>query len=109
MSSIISKITKNKYKTLYETELNNRKMYEKRYRELKKQYEDLQKEKGIGDLRKKIMELSDDNDRLKDENAYLKEENVKLKFELEDTQGFLAQEKQAKETLLKERNETNGK
>ena len=34
MSSIISKITKNKYKTLYETELNNRKMYEKRYKEI---------------------------------------------------------------------------
>lgn len=94
MSSIISKITKNKYKTLYETELNNRKMYEKRYRELKKQYEDLQKEKGIGDLRKKIMELTD-------ENAFLKEDRAKLYIQLED----LRNEKEMKKDGTKKRKE----
>ena len=68
----------------------------------------MQKEKGIGDLRKKIMELEDYKDKIDEQNNYLKEENAKLKLELEDTQGFLAQETQAKEHLIKERNGKSG-
>ncbi len=84
------------YKNLYETELNNRKMYEKRYREVEKKYRDLQKDKGIGDLRKELM-------RLKDNNYDLKAQVAQLKFDLEDIKGFYEQEKAAKEYLKKER------
>lgn len=79
-----SKLT---YKQLYEIELNNRKLYEKRYKEIYEENLKLQESTGIAELRK---------------------ENTKLKLELEDTQGFLAQEKQAKEVLLKEREDKNG-
>ena len=84
------------YKDLYETELNNRKMYEKRYREIEKQYQDLQRNKGIGNLKKELM-------RLKDDNYDLKAQVAQLKFDLEDLRGFYNQEKQAKEYLKKER------
>ena len=90
-----------KFKSLYETELNNRKMYEERYRQIEKQYRDLQEEKGIGELRKKVMQLADENEQLKAEIA-------KLKLETEDAKGFYEQEKQAKEYLLKERDEKSG-
>lgn len=79
-----SKLT---YKQLYEIELNNRKLYEKRYKEIYEENLKLQESTGIAELRK---------------------ENTKLKLELEDTLGFLEQEKQAKEFLLKEREEKNG-
>ena len=65
----------------------------------------MQKEKGIGELRKKLMELADKVEEL----TPLKEENAKYKLEIEDLKGFLAQEKQAKEYLLKERENKNGK
>ena len=86
MGSLAKKIEKNKYKTLYETELHNRKMYEKRYKEVYEENIELQKSTGLADLRKEI---------------------AKLKLELEDTKGFLEQERQAKEELLKEREEKN--
>ena len=89
------------YKNLYLTELNNRKMYEKRYRELEKQYRDLQKSKGLGEMRKSISKL-------KDTNYELKVQITQLKLDLEELKGFYNQEKQAKEYLLKER-ENNGK
>lgn len=79
-----SKLT---YKQLYEIEKNNRKLYEKRYKEIYEENLKLQESTGIAELRK---------------------ENTKLKLELEDTLGFLEQEKQAKEFLLKEREEKNG-
>ena len=79
-----SKLT---YKKLYEIEKNNRKLYEKRYKEIYEENLKLQESTGIAELRK---------------------ENTKLKLELEDTLGFLEQEKQAKEFLLKEREEKNG-
>ena len=78
------------WKKLYQTEYNNRKLYEKRYREVKLENEELQKKTGVAKLRKEI--------------RMLKELNAKLYLELEDTKGFLAQEKQAKEVLLRERN-----
>ena len=84
------------YKELYETERNNRQMYEKRYREIEKQYQDLQKNKGIGKMRNDLM-------RLKDNNYELKVQVAQLKLDIEDLRGFLAQETQAKEYLKKER------
>lgn len=84
------------YKNLYETELNNRKMYEKRYREIEQKYRDLQKNKGIGEMRKELM-------RLKDTNYDLKVQVAQLKLDVEDLKGFLDQETQAKEYLKKER------
>lgn len=65
------KLFKN-YKKLYLTELNNRKLYEKRYKEVY-------------------------------------EKNIQYQFELEDTRGFLAQEKEAKEELLKQRKKLRAK
>ena len=102
MSSFMSKFgrkSRNDYKELYEIELHNRKMYEEKYKETRKENVNLQKETGLADLRKKMMELADQVEALKP----LKEENAKLKLELEDTKGFLEQEKAAKKVLL-ERN-----
>ena len=65
------KLFKN-YKKLYKIELNNRKMYEQRYKEVY-------------------------------------EKNIQYQFELEDTRGFLAQEKEAKEELLKQRKKLRAK
>lgn len=65
------KLFKN-YKKLYLTELNNRKLYEQRYKEVY-------------------------------------EKNIQYQFELEDTRGFLAQEKEAKEELLKQRKKLRAK
>lgn len=84
------------YKKLYETELSNRKMYEKRYREKEKQYIDLQKNKGIGELKKQLMKS-------KDIIYDLKAQVAQLKFDVEDLRGFYEQEKAAKEYLKKER------
>lgn len=44
-----------------------------------------------------------------DEIKRLKEEIVLLKFELEDAIGFLKQERQAKEELLRQRNRENAR
>ena len=84
------------YRELYETERNNRKMYEQRYREIEKQYRDLQQNKGLGNLKNELM-------RLKDTNYDLKAQVAQLKFDIEDLKGFLQQEKAAKEYLKKER------
>lgn len=108
MSSFMSKFgrkTRSDYKELYEVELHNRKMYEEKYKETRKENVKLQKETGLADLRKKMMELADQVEQL----TPLKEENARLKLELEDTKGFLMQETQAKEQLLKERNLTKEK
>ena len=88
------------YKKLYEIELKNRKMYEKRYREIEKKYRDLQQDKGIGKMR---TQLANAKDTIYDMKAQI----AQLKIELEDVKGFLAQETQAKEYLKKERNERN--
>ena len=88
MSNILNKFRKDKkdYKTLYETELNNRKMYEKRYREIEKTYREYQKESGIADMRKKMMELAD-------ELSFVKEDRAKLYVQLEDIRNELEMEK----------------
>lgn len=61
------------YKKLYLNELENRKM------------------------------LIEQNSKLSKQRIQRDEENARLKIELEDTLGFLQQEKEAKEVLLKER------
>lgn len=68
---------KKDYKTLYETEVKNRKMYEKRYREIEKAYQELQKESGIAELRVKLTNAVE-------ELAFVKEDRAKLYVELED-------------------------
>lgn len=106
MSSLTRKKDKKQeqkdYKTLYETELNNRKLYEQRYKEIHKKYIELQNSSGIAELRKENLKLTVENDFLKDnaEKLYqdkikqLKEENVRLKIELEDLKGFKEQDEQ---------------
>lgn len=78
MSNLLKKIERNKYKNLYETEVKNRKMYEKRYREIEKAYQELQKESGIAELRVKLTNAVE-------ELAFVKEDRAKLYVELEDT------------------------
>lgn len=99
------------YKTLYETELNNRKLFEQRYKEIHDQYVELQKGSGIAELRKENAKLVVENDFLKanaealykEENKKLKEEIAKLKIELEDLKGFKQQDEQCIKVLKEER------
>lgn len=86
MSNILKKIERNKYKNLYETEVKNRKMYEKRYREIEKAYQELQKESGIAELRVKLTNAVE-------ELAFVKEDRAKLYVELEDTRNELELER----------------
>lgn len=83
MSSIVSKTkrkdTKLTYKQLYSIELNNRKMYEKQYKDLHERYVELQKGTELPKLRLEIRQLS---------------------AELQDTELLRIQETIAKETLL---------
>lgn len=97
------KLFKNKYKELYFIEVENRKKYEKRYREIKKENEDLQVEKGYAELNQKVEKLMNENYELGCEVRALKEELAKTKIELEDTKGFLKQEKECSNALRKER------
>lgn len=81
MSSFLRKYQrqeKKNYKELYEIELNNRKIYEKRYKEVYNDNIRLQKETGLAELRKENMEL-------KQEVAFLKEDRARLYIQLEDT------------------------
>nr|DAU14523.1 MAG TPA: centrosomin [Caudoviricetes sp.] len=102
---------KKDYKTLYETELNNRKLFEQRYREIHEQYVKLQKESGIAELRKDNLALQKENEFLKEnaknlfenENKKLKEENARLRIELDDLRGFKQQDEQCIIALKKER------
>lgn len=102
---------KKNYKTLYETELNNRKLFEQRYKEIHDQYVELQKGSGIAELRKENAKLVVENDFLKanakamykEENKKLKEEIAKLKIELEDLKGFKQQDEQCIKALKEER------
>ena len=82
------KIFKN-YKKLYLTELNNRKLYEERYKEIYEENIELQ------NIRKAYEKK--------------KEEVAKLKLDLEDEKGFYNQEKEAKEELLKQRKKLRAK
>jgi len=75
--SILNKLKRKDYKALYETELNNRKVIEQRYKELKKENIELQKETGLADLRVKY-------NKALDEIAFLKEDRAKLYLQRED-------------------------
>lgn len=106
MSNFLRKIVRNKkkdYKTLYEIELKNRKAYETRYKQIKEENIELQKSSGLAELRKTNIKLMEENHILTNDNKELNELVAKLKIELEDTKGFLEQEKQVTKALKKER------
>ncbi|MBR5303468.1 MAG: hypothetical protein IKU37_01410 [Candidatus Gastranaerophilales bacterium] len=73
------KLFKN-YKKLYESELNNRKLYEEQYKKIYEENIDYQKE-----------------------IKCYKEKCGRLTIDLEDVDGLLKQETEAKEELLKQR------
>ena len=106
MSNFLRKIVRNKkkdYKTLYETELKNRKAYETRYKQIKEEYIELQKGSGLAELRKTNIKLMEEKHNLTNDNKELNELVAKLRIELEDTKNFLEQEKQVTKALKKER------
>lgn len=80
------------YKQLYETELANRKAYEKRYREKEKECQELQVRQGYAELRKQLNETVQ-------ELRELKMVRTDLAIRLEDMEGFKKQETEAKEVL----------
>lgn len=75
--SILKKLKRKDYKALYETELNNRKIFEQRYKELKKENIELQKETGLADLRVRYNQALD-------KISFLREDRTKLYLQLED-------------------------
>lgn len=92
MSSFLRKFKREKepdYKNLYEIELNNRKKYEKRYRQKCAESIELQKQTGIADLRKELMKISDELEKTKEELSFVKEDRSKLYLQLEDTRNEL--------------------
>ena len=106
MSNFLRKIVRNKkkdYKTLYETELKNRKAYETRYKQIKEENIELQKGSGLAELRKTNIKLMEEKHNLTNDNKELNELVAKLRIELEDTKNFLEQEKQVTKALKKER------
>ena len=82
------------YKELYTFEKNNRKIYETRYKEINAENVKIQKDCKL--LEKALVKTDKDNNSLKEEIA-------KIKIELEDTLGFLEQEKECVKALKKER------
>lgn len=104
MSNFLRKITRSKnYKELYETELKNRKAYETRYKQIIEENIALQKGSGLAELRKTNIKLMEENHILTNDNKELNELVAKLRIELEDTKGFLEQEKALTKALRKER------
>lgn len=85
MSNILSKFRKEKkdYKALYEAELNNRKLYEKRYKELKDENIKLQKETGLAELRVKFSKAIDEIEMLRKDRATLYVQREDLQNELD--------------------------
>ena len=75
------------YKKLYEIELNNRKVIDARRKELSEENIKLQK-----------MVITNEK-----QIKTLKEENTSLKIQLDDSMGFLMQEKACSEALRRER------
>lgn len=89
MSNFLSKFRKEKkdYKTLYETELNNRKLIELRYKELKKENIELQKETGLAELRVKFNKALDEIEMLRKDRATLYVQREDLQNELDLLKG----------------------
>ena len=86
MSNFLSKFrkeNKKNYKTLYETELNNRKLIELRYKELKKENIELQKGTGLAELRVKFNEALDEIEMLRKDRATLYVQREDLQNELD--------------------------
>lgn len=86
MSNFLSKFrkeSKKDYKTLYETELNNRKLIELRYKELKKENIELQKGTGLAELRVKFSKAIDEIEMLKKDRATLYVQREDLQNELD--------------------------
>jgi predicted nucleic acid-binding Zn-ribbon protein len=83
---LLNRKTRNDYRKLYEIELNNRRLYEDRYKQIYEQH--IENQKMIKELQKEI---------------------TNLKIELIDKEGFLNQEKEAKEALKKERTQLRKK
>ena len=100
MSNFLKRIGKEKknYKELYEIEVENRKKYEKRYREKCKDYIALQEEKGLPELKKSLMELSDERD-------ILKEDRARLYVQLEDARNEIKILEAKKKTTRKKKGE----
>ena len=98
MSNFLKKLGKEKknYKELYEIEVENRKKYEKRYREKCRDYIALQEEKGLPELKKTLMELSDERD-------FLKEDRSKLYVQLEDARNEIKTLKAKKKTTTRKK------
>lgn len=76
-----SKLT---YKQLYEIELNNRKMYEQRYKEVIEENYKLQQGTGVAEIRKENNELKDKIFDLNVQLCEIKEDRAKLYIQLED-------------------------
>ena len=76
-----SKLT---YKKLYEQEVNNRKLYEKRYKEIYDENIKLQQGTGIAEIRKENNELKDKIFDLNVQLCEIKEDRAKLYIQLED-------------------------
>ena len=85
MSNFLSKFRKEKkdYKFLYETEVNNRKIIELRYKELKDENIELQKETGLAELRVKY-------NKALAEISFLREDRSRLYLQLEDARNELS-------------------
>lgn len=85
MSNFLRKFRKEKkdYKTLYETELNNRKIIELRYKELKNENIELQKGTGLAELRVKFNKALDEIEMLRKDRATLYVQREDLQNELE--------------------------
>lgn len=90
MSNLLRKFRKeNKkdYKTLYETELNNRKLFELRYKELRDENIELQKETGLAELRVKFNKALDEIEMLRKDRATLYVQREDLQNELDLLKG----------------------
>ena len=86
MSNLLSKFkkeSKKDYKTLYETELNNRKIFENRYKELKQENIELQKGTGLAELRVKFNKALDEIEMLREDRAKLYVQREDLQNELD--------------------------
>lgn len=89
MSNFLRKFRKEKkdYKTLYETELNNRKIIELRYKELKNENIELQKGTGLAELRVKFNKALDEIEMLRKDRAKLYVQREDLQNELDLLKG----------------------
>ena len=84
---------KKDYKVLYETEVNNRKLIELRYKELRDENIELQKETGLAELRVKY-------NKALAEISFLREDRSRLYLQLEDARNELSFLKRKKKSCV---------